>query len=93
MYYLTFYLESTRAKIDFYSERLKQLAGTSFPAESNNDELNKGKFYPTILTYDLPTMSYILGQANVSSSSKEEEKGKESEKKDNEADEKGRFIC
>ena len=38
-------------------------------------------------------MSYILGQANVSSSSKDEEKGKESEKKDNEADEKGRFIC
>ena len=49
MYYLTFYLESTRAKIDFYSERLKQLAGTSFPPESNNDDHTKGKFYPPIL--------------------------------------------
>ena len=49
MYYLTFYLESTRAKIDFYSERLKQLAGTSFPPESNNDDHTKGKFYSPIL--------------------------------------------
>ena len=33
-----------------------------------------------------------LGQTKVSSSSKDEEKGKESEKKDNEAAEKGRLI-
>ena len=92
MYYLTFYLESTRAKIDFYSERLKQLAGTSFPTESNNDEHNKGR------RFSQPIYTFIYsvtpsGQTNVSSSSKEEEKGKEPEKKDNEAEEKGGFIC
>ena len=59
----------------------------------------KVNFILQFLLTNLPTryivviLSSISGQANVSSSSKDEEKGKESEKKDNEADEKGRFIC
>ena len=39
------FVESTRAKIDFYSERLKQLAGASFPAETC-EESNKGWLEP-----------------------------------------------
>ena len=49
--------ESTRAKIDFYSERLKQLAGTNF---------NK-------LATESTEKDSSTGQSKVSSSSKEEE--------------------
>ena len=50
--------ESTRAKIDFYSERLKQLAGTNF---------NK-------LATESTEEDSSTGQSKVSSSSKEEDK-------------------
>ena len=53
-----YFSESTRAKIDFYSERLKQLAGTNF---------NK-------LATESTEEDSSTGQSKVSSSSKEEDK-------------------